>query len=548
MTLPPQAISPGPAVGGHASAGGTAGQANQGSVPAQINATVTTATSQQVAAALAKLPVETLLQASVQSQSGNQLTLATALGSVTVRVPTQLPGNLGDLLWARIPTTNPGAAQTASGGNPTEGMRLQLLPHTLTPGGSGVTGSIASGNIAGSSLTPGQTFSAVTTSILNMPNGTQLPAGSQTQVIFLGQGTVTAQQAANVMAAATNAASAGMAGGAAGGAAAGAATAGMAPTIAAQTAGGQAPASTLMLTGTVLPPDSAEARLLPQGFTALRTSAGIVGIKLPVPAPTGATLSFNVDPSGTAKPSVSAPMTEAQLIARGQAAALTHDWDSLHKAVSALQQHDPGAALSLLNNIPQAGPKLTTTMMFFFAAMTGPGGSLRGWIGDRAANSLASLGDLDGGGLKKLEGDFGQLRSIAADDRPDGWRVMTMPFNMGDKIEQLQLGWRHGDQENDPDKPEDQGTRFLLDLSFSVVGHTQLDGLVKGEDSKFDLIIRTENPLQSHNRDDIRGIFREALQISGYKGHIQFQDGSRFVEIAPVADTDGPNSHHGIEA
>lgn len=543
MTLPPQAISPGPAVGGHASAGSSAGQANQGSVPAQINATVTGATSQQVAAALAKLPVETLMQASVQSQSGTQLTLATALGAVTVKVPTPLPGNLGDLLWTRIPTTNPGAGQTTSGGNPAAGMRLQLLPQTLTPGGSGVTGGLASGNIAGSTLTPGQTFSAVTTSILNMPNGTQLPAGSQTQVIFLGQGTVTAQQAANVMASATNAGTAGMATGASGGAAAG-----MAPTIAAQTAGGQATAGTLMLTGTVLPANSAEARMLPQGFTALRTSAGIVGIKLPVPAPTGATLSFNVDPSGAAKPSVSAPMTEAQLIARGQTAALTHDWDSLHKAVSVLQQHDPGAALSLLNNIPQAGPKLTTTMMFFFAAMTGQGGNLRSWIGDRAANSLASLADADGGGLKRLEGDFGQLRAMATEDRPDGWRVMAMPFNMGDKIEQLQMGWRHGNHENDPDKPDDQGTRFLLDLSFSVVGHTQLDGLVKGDESKFDLIVRTENPLQSHNRDDIRGIFREALQIAGYKGHIQFQDGSRFVEIAPVPDDDGPNSHHGIEA
>ena len=70
----------------------------------------------------------------------------------------------------------------------------------------------------------------------------------------------------------------------------------------------------------------------------------------------------------------------------------------------------------------------------------------------------------------------------------------------------------------------------------------------KGEDSKFDLIVRTENPLQSHNRDDIRGIFREALQIAGYTGHILFQDGSRFVEIAPVPDGKDPHSHHGIEA
>ena len=525
MTLPPQAISPGTSVGGQASAGG-AGAQGQGSVPAQVNATVTSATPQQVAAALAKLPVESLLQASVQSQSGNQLTLATALGQVTVKVPTPLPGNLGDLIWARIPTTN-------SGNSAADGMRLQLLPQTMT---AGTSGGLASGNISATTLTPGQTFSAVTTSILNMPNGTQLPAGSQTQVIFLGQGTVTAQQAANVL---------GGAGTAAGGA--GGAAAGLASNIAAQTAG-SLPTGTLMLTGTVLSADSAEARMLPQGFTALRTSAGIVGIKLPVPAPTGATLSFSIDASGSGRVATSMPMTEADLILRGQNAALAKDWSSLQTAVNALQQHDPGAAMTLLNNLPQVGPKLTTTMMFFFAAMTGPGGNLRNLIGDRAANSLAALKEMDAGGLKRLEGDFAQLRTMAADERADGWRVMAMPFNMGDKIEQVQLGWRHGDREDDPDKKDDPGTRFLLDLSFSQVGHTQLDGLVKGEDSKFDLIVRTENPLQSDNRDDIRGIFREALQISGYKGHLIFQDGSRFVEIAPPVNEAVVNRHRGIDA
>lgn len=535
MTLPPQAISPGPSVGGQASAG-TSGQGGQAGTPAQVTATVTNDTPQKVAAAIAKLPVETLLQARVQSQSGNQLTLATALGQVTVKVPTQLPSNLGDLIWARIPTANQTTAQMPGGATtPADGMRLQLLPQTLTPGATATGSAITAGNITGSTLTPGQTFSAVTTSALTMPNGTQLPVGSQTQVIFLGQGTVTAQQAAQVL------------NPAAGGAATAAMTTAPNQTVLLQ-AGGQS-SSALLLTGTVLPSNSAEARMLPNGFTALRTSAGIVGIKLPMPAPTGATLSFSVDASGSGRVATSMPMTEADLMMRGQTAALSRDWGSLQQAISALQQHDPGAASSLMNNLPQAGPKLTATMMFFFAAMTGPGGNLRGWLGDRAANSLAALSDTDGaGGFKRLEGDFGHLRGMAAEERPDGWRVMAMPFNMGDKIEQLQLGWRHGDRENEKGEKEEPGTRFLLDLSFSEVGHTQLDGLVKGEDSTFDLIIRTENPLKPHNRDDIRGIFRDALQISGYKGHMVFQDGSRFVEIGPIADDDSPNSHHGIEA
>ena len=335
MTLPPQAISPGPSVGGQASAG-TSGQGGQAGTPAQVTATVTNDTPQKVAAAIAKLPVETLLQARVQSQSGNQLTLATALGQVTVKVPTQLPSNLGDLIWARIPTANQTTAQMPGGATtPADGMRLQLLPQTLTPGATATGSAITAGNITGSTLTPGQTFSAVTTSALTMPNGTLLPVGSQTQVIFLGQGTVTPQQAAQVL------------NPAAGGAATAAMTTAPNQTVLLQ-AGGQS-SSALLLTGTVLPSNSAEARMLPNGFTALRTSAGIVGIKLPMPAPTGATLSFSVDASGSGRVATSMPMTEADLMMRGQTAALSRDWGSLQQALSALQQHDPGAALSLIH-------------------------------------------------------------------------------------------------------------------------------------------------------------------------------------------------------
>ncbi len=541
MTLPPQAIAPSTAIsgqGGAASGGATAGGAG-GNPPAQVTA------AQQVATAIAKLPVESLLQASVQSRSGNELTLLTTLGQVSIKLPTPLPANLGDLLWVRVmPQGTPG--QTAQGGNdPASTLRLQVLPQTLTPGATG-TGGTAS--INSSPLIPGQTFAAVTTSNLTLPNGSQLPAGSQTQVIFVGQGAVSAGKAAQIanMVPSAGTSPAITTGG----------TLATPQTIAAggtATPGGTTAAGTstpLVLTGTVLPPDSPEARMLPNGFTALRTQAGVVGIKLPIPAPAGATLSFSLDANAAAgRGAQPTAMTEAELIARGQNAALSRDWGSLQQAITALGQHDPGAAAALMNNIPQAGPKLTATMMFFFAAMNGPGGSARGWMGDRAGNSLSALEGRGGSDvLKKLEGDFAALRGMTADERPDGWRVMPMPFQMGERIEQVRLAWRHGDDENEKGEKEDPGTRFLLDLSFTEVGHTQLDGLVKGENSKFDLIVRTENPLQSENRDDIRGIFREALQISGYQGHLVFQDGSRFVEIAPSANEFGHGSHHGIEA
>ncbi|WP_404425286.1 hypothetical protein [Thalassospira australica] len=540
MTIPPQAIPPGTTVGGQ----GGAASGGPGATPAQVSA------AQQVANAIAKLPVESLLQAAVQSRSGNELTLLTALGQVNIKLPTPLPANLGDLLWVRImPQGHP-----QQGSDPAATLRLQVLPQTLTPGPTGTGSSLPTASINSNPLIPGQTFSAITTSNLTLPNGSQLPAGSQTQIVFVGQGAVSAGKAAQI----ANMTAPGTPTGIPTATTPVITSSGTLPTPSAAGLAGQAVAggsggttpTPLVLTGTVLPPDSAEARMLPNGFTALRTSAGVVGIKLPMPAPVGATLSFSVDANTAAGRGTQIPqmMTEAELISRGQNAALSRDWGSLQQAVTALVQHDPAAAAALLNNIPQAGPKLTTTMMFFFAAMTGPGGTARGWMGDRASNSLSSI---DGNGddiLKKLEGDFSRLRGMVADERPDGWRVMPMPFQMGDRIEQVRLAWRHGDEENEKGEKEEPGTRFLLDLSFSEVGHTQLDGLVKGEGNKFDLIVRTENPLQSVNRDDIRGIFREALQISGYNGHLIFQDGSRFVEIAPPANEPGHGSHHGIEA
>ena len=306
MTLPPQAIAPSTAIsgqGGAASGGATAGGAG-GNPPAQVTA------AQQVATAIAKLPVESLLQASVQSRSGNELTLLTTLGQVSIKLPTPLPANLGDLLWVRVmPQGTPG--QTAQGGNdPASTLRLQVLPQTLTPGATG-TGGTAS--INSSPLIPGQTFAAVTTSNLTLPNGSQLPAGSQTQVIFVGQGAVSAGKAAQIanMVPSAGTSPAITTGG----------TLATPQTIAAggtATPGGTTAAGTstpLVLTGTVLPPDSPEARMLPNGFTALRTQAGVVGIKLPIPAPAGATLSFSLDANAAAgRGAQPAAMTEAELI------------------------------------------------------------------------------------------------------------------------------------------------------------------------------------------------------------------------------------------
>lgn len=528
-----------------------------------------TAVAQKVADAVAKLPADSLISARIQAKSGNELVLQTALGNATVKLPHPLPANLADMLWVRI--------MPQPGGDASGAMRLQILPQTLMPG-TGGGAAVAAGNTAGglsAPMVPGQVFSAVTTSPLSLPGGTTLPTGSQLQVVFAGAGTASPTQAANLIAAntattgtttpinapgaqslpagsaspATNPNLAGQAPNAAQIAARGAPSAPSPASVGgfgASTAL-SSPSTPLVLTGTVLPPNSAEAQQLPTGFTALRTPAGIVGVKLPVPAPVGAQLSFAVDNDMAARGArlPLPPLTEADLLARGHTAQLSHDWDSLRTAAATLAQADPQAASALLNQIPSPGPRLTTTMVFFLSAVTGSGGRLRNWLGDSPVHKIA---EHDSELLKKLDSDFSTLRNITAEHRPDGWRVMPMPFQMGERIEQVRLAWRNGDEDGDgkQSSSDDPGTRFLLDLSFSHVGHTQLDGLVQTEKQKFDLIVRTENPLEGHNRDDIRAIFRDALSITGLAGGLVFQDSSRFVDLPDPAEQN--STRRGLEA
>ncbi|WP_139835520.1 hypothetical protein [Thalassospira sp. MCCC 1A01428] len=526
-----------------------------------------TAVAQNPPAALAKLPVDTLIQATIQSKNGAEVTLQTSAGNVTLKLPQALPASLNDLVWVRI------MPQTGADGS--SGLRLQVLPQTLMTAGNGAGASAgASGaatNVAANPapLMPGQSFTGVTTTSLTFPGGATLPAGSQMQMVFVGPGAASSAKAAGVIASQmagqtpgagtannANIANSNILAGRAGFAGQTGQTAGIttgtatsAALLAAGAKGAGQPA--MVLTGTVLPANSPEARLLPDGFTALRTNAGVIGVRLPVPAPVGATLSFAIDANSAAAARIPQPvMTEGELMARGQAASLSHDWDSLQRAVAALAQADPQAAQALLNQIPAAGPRLTATMMFFFTAMTGATGTAKGWLGERTIGSLDGRDGKDAGLGKKLEKDFNILRSMASEPRSDGWRVMSMPFHMGERIEQMQLAWRQGQGEDD-DTPErkadDPGTRFLLDLSFTRLGHTQLDGLVRKETQKFDLIVRTENALDGPQRDDIRAIFHQALSLAKLGGALNFQNGQRFVEVSADPAPSGPHKR-GLEA
>jgi hypothetical protein len=187
--------------------------------------------------------------------------------------------------------------------------------------------------------------------------------------------------------------------------------------------------------------------------------------------------------------------------------------------------------------VPRPGPKLTSGLLFFLAAL---GGDVGRWLGNQAMQALKSAGRET---LRtRLGQDFGQLSRLS--ESPGGdWRLFFIPLLDGDQVQQLRLFLRHGQQGpgGSGGEEDDEPTRFVVELELSHLGDLQLDGLVR--DKRFDLILRTRAPLPDFMRRDIAQIFQDANGASGYAGNIGFQSSTawRFMPIETPADVASPS-------
>jgi hypothetical protein len=119
----------------------------------------------------------------------------------------------------------------------------------------------------------------------------------------------------------------------------------------------------------------------------------------------------------------------------------------------------------------------------------------------------------------------------AQPDRATGeWTVTVLPFLKDASGEPMRL-YRHAD--SDRTAPDDQnGSRFVVEVSLQRLGPLQFDGLVKPK--RFDLILRSRQPLDPLLKSTIESVFRDSLQSSGYGGSIAYAATLRF-PLAPIA-------------
>jgi len=258
------------------------------------------------------------------------------------------------------------------------------------------------------------------------------------------------------------------------------------------------------------------------GNPVLQTSSGVLALKTQVPLPRGSVVTLDI--TSTPVP----PKTDPSFHLGGERKSLflSRSWPALEESIVTIHDAAPAAAQQLAQNvIPRPGPALTATVMFFLSALRG--GDLRSWLGEPQIRTIErTRPNL----LGRLNDDFQTLGRIA--DEPAGdWRVALIPVNTGEKLEQIRMLMRHGGEEEE-DEADESKTRFIIDVVLTRMGRVQLDGLVRGNGKKLDLILRSETPLAKNMHEDIQKIFRNASETSGLTGGVSFQaTPPNFIEI-----------------
>jgi len=282
------------------------------------------------------------------------------------------------------------------------------------------------------------------------------------------------------------------------------------------------PASTA-LPGTVLDQS-------PGGPTLVQTPIGTLSLPSAGPLPPGAALDLRVvgpplPPLPSLAPAAPTPTP------------LSQDWPAMTDALQTLAANaDAGAAIEqLARTLPQLNPQLAANLSVFASALKA--GDDRPLLGDSVVRGLEKAGRRDLAG--RLKADFHLLSQKAA--TPLGangeWRGFALPLILGVEVAPVHLyvhqpppdsdgeagGGRRGDEH-----------RFLVEVNLSRLGRMQFDGLVQREAKRFDLIIRTAEPMSEEMRRDIQGLFLLTSEAVGTKGGVVFQAGGRFLDLPPA--------------
>lgn len=122
------------------------------------------------------------------------------------------------------------------------------------------------------------------------------------------------------------------------------------------------------------------------------------------------------------------------------------------------------------------------------------------------------------------------LGSTMTEPLADGWKGMAVPVG-SDPAQAVYLyfrehQWAPDGQSSEADEDGMDAKRAVFDVSFSHLGHCQIDALCQPH--RFDLLVRSERTLAYEDQQEITSLFNAACEISGMKGEIGFREGLFF--------------------
>jgi hypothetical protein len=240
------------------------------------------------------------------------------------------------------------------------------------------------------------------------------------------------------------------------------------------------------------------------GALLVRIAETVLRLPTDAPLPPATILAFEVAappaPAGEAVASAEAPRLEALALAAAGPAPVA-----------------AAVAEAVPNTTPRAIANLISYLLGLRSGDARPPGFNPG-VGERAGHALERAGRAD---LIERLGE--ELRTLGRGGRePAGeWRQLPLPWHDGGRLHFPVLWLHEHHRPAGADRETEPGTRLVVDVRLSRLGPLQIDGFYRK--GRFDVAVRTRDPLAQAIRRNLRAIYGDVLAVAGLGGSLAFQ-------------------------